>query len=457
MKVLSKFPVQNKGNVLVVTLVLAAVMGVTLASFLALTRNQMRSVARSKHWNQTLVVAEAGIEEALQMVNKHVATPVLTNWVNTYYQDNWTKNGNIYTLTRSMTPDKSVYYEVTVTNLNPNVNDLVGIRSVGYLTLPAALGNNVVLTRTVVVEAQISTLFNVAMAAKGAIDLKGNGVATDSFDSSSTNYSSNGLYDPLKRKAGGDVATNNTLTNSAFTVGNANIAGHIFTGPYGTYSIGPNGTVGDLLWVATRTGVKPGWDRNDMNVIFEDVSLPSTSWLSTGAVGYGGAGTAPDGNYYDHVFNSSGDYWVPDSGSIYVGTNVNIRIHSTAGTFSPTKIYVAGDRFNSGNLATYLAGTKAVLDTDHVIQSGVARHMAFFGLPSVTSIDYNGNGDFTGTIYAPQAIFSLNGGGVTAWDFIGSSVTMTVQMNGKYHFHYDEDLKKRGPDNGYIPHLWKEI
>jgi hypothetical protein len=461
---------RKSGSVLLVTLVTAGVLGITLASYLKLVSAQSRSVARSKHWNQALVIAESGVEDALQMVNKFVTTPLLTNWVNTYSADNWSKSGNVYSRTGYLDAAHTTYYAVTVSNQNSTLNNLVTIRSTGYMPMSSAVANQSVVTRTVVVQAQIDMIFNIAMAALGAIDLKGNGIKTDSFDSGDTNYSTTSLYnatqkrsilyDSTKRKAGGDVATNNTLTNSNLSVGNADVAGHIITGPNGTYSIGPNGTVGDIPWITTYKGIKPGWAKNDMNVVFDDVTLPSNaSWLPTGASGsgMGGSETAPDGNSYNHVFTIGGDYIVSDSGTIYVATNVTVRLKATVNSFSPNKIYVAGTGASSGKMTTYLTGTSATLKTEHVTQSGKAANMVFMGLPSVTSISYNGNGDFTGVIYSPQADFQLNGGGSSTWDFIGASVTKLVQMNGHYHFHYDEDLKRNGPNNGYIAIDWREL
>lgn len=455
----------TSGSVLLVTLVIAGILGLTLAGYLTMVSSQSRNVARSQHWNQALVIAESGLEDALQMVNKFAGSPQLTNWVSTYSGDNWSKSGNVYSRKGYMDSAKTAYYEVYVTNLNTTFNHEVMVRSTGYISLPSGWAGTTTLKRSVLVRAQIDTLFNVAMAALGAIDLKGNGVASDSFDSADPNYSTNGLYDPLKRKAGGDIATNNTLTNSNFTVGNANVAGKIITGPYGTYSIGPNGSVGDLPWVDAGTkGVKPGWAANDMNVVFKDVILPNTTWLPTGlaGLGTGGSGTvlvngAP--KFFDHVFTSNliQDYVVTDNGSIYVGTNVTVRLKITASSFGPSSIYVAGTGNTAGKMMGYLTGTSATLDTAHQTQSGRAENMAFMGLPSLKDLKYNGNGDFTGVIYAPQADFHLAGGGSSEWDFIGSSVTKVIQMNGKYHFHYDENLRKVGPNNGYIATTWREF
>ena len=75
---------------------------------------------------------------------------------------------------------------------------------------------------------------------------------------------------------------------------------------------------------------------------------------------------------------------------------------------------------------------------------------------SVVAIAYSGNANFVGGVYAPSAVFTLGGGGNDVWDFIGGSVTKSVQMNGHFHFHYDEALGRIGPARGYLPVSWKE-
>jgi len=89
-------------------------------------------------------------------------------------------------------------------------------------------------------------VFAVAITAIGNIDLKGNNISTDGFDSADTNYSIRGLYpwsDLSKTKATGDVWTDGILTNS-LSVGNASIKGHVKTGPgVNTIAIGPDGSV----------------------------------------------------------------------------------------------------------------------------------------------------------------------------------------------------------------------
>ena len=60
-------------------------------------------------------------------------------------------------------------------------------------------------------------------------------------------------------------------------------------------------------------------------------------------------------------------------------------------------------------------------------------------------------------IYAPNAAFTLNGGGNNAIDFVGASVSSTVTMNGHFNFHYDEALGRIGARRGYIITGWGEL
>ena len=72
--------------------------------------------------------------------------------------------------------------------------------------------------------------------------MNGNNISTDSYDSADPNYSTNGLYTPLRRKANGDVVTGGLVLN----VGNANVRGHVRTAPGGWVTWSNNVSVGDL-------------------------------------------------------------------------------------------------------------------------------------------------------------------------------------------------------------------
>src|SRR5204863_7428755 len=105
-------------------------------------------------------------------------------------------------------------------------------------------------------------------------------------------YNTNGRYDPAKAKDGGDVATNSRLIDS-LDVWNADIYGHVSTGPGGTVVIGPNGAVGDKAWInGGNHGIEPGWGADDMNVSFPDVGPPFSGLAFTP-----GSGTLDKTNY----------------------------------------------------------------------------------------------------------------------------------------------------------------
>ena len=274
----------------------------------------------------------------------------------------------------------------------------------------------------------------------GSIDTKGNNETSDSFDSTDPNCSTNGLYYGPRRRAGGDIIANGGITNSAVSVGNAQVAGHIFAPAWVWVAIGPYGSVGDLMWITNQTGIKPGWWRNDVSVSFPDVVLPPGPWTTVGPAtpsGLGGPGTV-NGTAYGHVFTVGGYFSVTDSGAIYVGTNTSVQILTSNSL--PTTIYVAGTDAGAGRLRIFLAASTATIRATHVSQSGRAINLQFYGLASCTTLTYTGTGDFAGLIYAPQADFHLAGGGSSSANLFGSFLTKTLSVNGQYNFHADESL-----------------
>jgi hypothetical protein len=89
-----------------------------------------------------------------------------------------------------------------------------------------------------------------ALAAKHNISLNSISNVIDSFDSNDPSYSTLGLYDAAKRKAGGDVASSDGIIGVRY----ANIMGTLYTSQAGDYTIGAGGTVGDLAWVLEGGG-----------------------------------------------------------------------------------------------------------------------------------------------------------------------------------------------------------
>jgi hypothetical protein len=419
---------RQHGSVIIGVLLSCFVLGFMLAAYLNLVSAQNQSIARSQTWNTCMPVVEGGIEEALAHLHQTKGTNMISNgWLNSAQGCfKWRTIGTGSAL-------------VVISN---------GITPVIYSTafLRAPLNGDYI-RRTVKVETRRDGMFSKGMVAKGQITLNGNQIIVDSFDSQDPNYSTNGLYTASKRKANGDVATNSGLIN-ALSTGNANIYGRVSTGPGGSVGIGNNGAIGNATWQASGVGgIQPGYFSDDMNVAFPDVTLP-----------FGGG--FPPGNAagYQYVISSSGDYRIASlTGNLLVRSNVQARL------IVDTEINMTGQDTitiqKGGSLNLYMAGASAKITGNGVInQSGNATNFFYWGTTNNTTLTINGNGAFTGVIYAPNASFTMNGGGNSSLeDMTGSSVTKTVQMNGSFNFHYDENLGRINLDRGFIVTSWTEL
>jgi hypothetical protein len=281
------------------------------------------------------------------------------------------------------------------------------------------------------------------MAAKRDITFNGNNITVDSYDSGDPNHSTpTGRYDPATRKAGGDIAS----TEGFINVGNADVKGRLYTGPLndGQYSVGAGGSVGDLNW--SGPGIQSGWYFNDFNMSFPEVDEPFTTGLPP-VGGFGGGGT----NVWEL---GSADYMY--DGNFKASSGQTIYVSGAA------KVYVTGFFDMRGaiviapgaSLKLYVAGLYARLN--EVNTEGNAFSFQYYGLPSNESVSWGGNDEYVGTIYAPQASLRMGGGGSDPYDFQGSCVVNALSLNGHFSFHFDENLRRRGPQSGFVVALWKE-
>lgn len=429
-----KFTFENRrGSILTLVMITVILIGVTLGSYLHLVSNQNQAVVRSQQWNAAIPLAEAGIEEALAHLNKNMTNRSV---------DGWTVEGTNVVKERTLGQDK---YRVMI---NKDV-DPPTVVAEGYVYIPTK-EKFFDPPRRVRVTTTNDALFSKAMVAKGAIDLSGNNVRSDSFDSSDPKYSTGGQYDPTKSRDNGDIATNSSLLNS-LAVGNADILGHVSTGPGGSVEIGPNGAVGDKAWHALgRNGIKPGWSADDMNVQFPDVKLPFNG-------GFAPSSDKVDGTNYTYVLGDGNfelnELSLSGKGAVLVSGNATLLVRGNVSVSGNAYIYIAP----GANLQMYVEGASADFGGNGVVNSaGKAESFGYWGTSSNVEVKLRGNAAFIGTIYAPSAYLSLGGGGRDTHDFVGASVSNQVKMNGHFNFHYDEALAKFGPRRGYTITSWSE-
>ena len=109
-------------------------------------------------------------------------------------------------------------------------------------------------------------------------------------------------------------------------------------------------------------------------------------------------------------------------------------------------------------------------------ESANALNFSLIGVSSCTAITLRGDGATVGTVWAPHAQLTLNGigarqrrllkaiavpegqlsGGGNAGSFIGAAIVNSAKFNGA-DFHYDENLGRNGPVNGFQVYGWNEL
>lgn len=428
-----------------VILVITGLMGVTLASYLHLVSNQNQSIMRSMAWNEAVAVSEAGIEEAMAHLNRN-----RTNRA----RDGWTLEGTNVVKTKTIGNQKYKTYIDAFA-------DRPDIISEGWVRNPKT-GEYLPMPRNVRVKTTNDAIFAKGMVAKGKIDLSGNGILSDSFDSSDPAKSNSGRYDPSRRGDKGDVATNSSVVDS-LNVWNAEIYGKASTGPGGNIDI-QKGTVGSLAYHASgKTGVEPGWTTDDMNVYFPDVFSPAPGTEVNNlnmALYFPQMVVIENGVPVTYNFYSSGGTFTLKtslnlvSKTLYVAANTTLIIEGNISISGTGGIVIAPN----ARLEIYMKGTTAYIGGNGIInRSGYASNFSYWGLPSNKEVTIQGNGDFIGTVYAPQATAKFGGGGSSGDDFIGALVANEITLGGHYEFHYDESLGVFGPRRGYTIITWNEI
>lgn len=410
---------REQGNTLVLTLVMALTVGAVLSSYLGLIGSRYKVTLRSQCWNAAVPVAEAGIEEALTHLQADLNNPGANGWTlgtisgqQVYSKQRTFADGSYFSA--------NIYYGSS--------SNTPFIYSTGFIPLP--LSSSSYVSRTVKATGTNQPLINLAFGAVNSIQMNGNGLASDSFNSSNPALSTNGQYDSSKTSTNGNVAS----VYGPVGFGNHNIAGNLYLGPTATTTVSSGQVSGTIF--------------TDFNVSFPDVVLPTTSWVAASTSTVGGA------TVYD--FKTSGDYYVNSSNDILVEPGITVRVRLDAASFSPANIHILSTNGTSGTLILYQVAGSASMSGNTTVDSGRARNFWYYGLPGVTSVTYGGTSSFIGVIYAPEADLTLNGGG-HGNGLIGASITKSITMNGHYNFHFDEDLLSSGPSRGYVVTAWKEL
>lgn len=492
---------KKAASALLTALIICSTFSLFVVYYLSLIEQQNLLNSRSQSWNMAMAITEAGIEEGLENLNDNTTSLGTAPWSyignSTYYRSNTLPDGSSYTVFITNTATPSIIARAYV-NLASSSGLAQNISSGFFAAAGVGTPAPTSVTRAVQVNCAKPNLFTAAVAVKGNIDLAGNGVYTDSFDSSDPAKSTNGQYDSTKYSGDkGDVATNGGITNSV-NVQNGNIYGHVHTGPNCPVSVGPNGGVGAHSWQASNSGLEPGYVLQDANFTFPDTSMPDTSTYvpPTGGTVVTSSnafvtvttstnplpGTYIAGTLSSRTKNGSTTYTfnVPST-LYYTNTYDNILWGSTTGTNYYVSSALTGQTIVMGsnvvlalpngmtgvenitmvsgaNILIYAGGTSFTAAGNQIINpNGYAGSFIVFCASTVTSFSLAGNGTFTGVLVAPNANVALKGSGNNNQDFCGMLMANSLTMNGHFSFHFDEALLGAASKSRWLITSWNEI
>lgn len=274
-------------------------------------------------------------------------------------------------------------------------------------------------------------MFAGALVARHGITFSTNSILIDSFNSMDPNYSTQGCYDPAKAKAGADICSDKGLID----LGNAVVKGKLRMGLEAGCSLGPAGSIGDLVWGGP--GIQVGWSSRDFRFFLPEAPPP----YATGLTPIGGtlAGT----NYLWVL--GSGDYLYADPNGVKLTNGAVILVIG-----SRSRLYVAADfvmepgtsiLITAGAiLELYVGGSNTVLGQVH--NRGNCYQFRYFGLPANTNVTVLSTGSLAGMLYAPNAAVTLNA--AEGVDIQGTVTADSIVVNSQANFHFDENLIRKG-------------
>jgi Tfp pilus assembly protein PilX len=461
----------DRGAVLIIAMLIAAIIGISLVSFLMLSNNSLKQAHRTFYSNSAMNLAEVGLEEAIACFNQldNVATPA-DAWPNT----TWTLNSTAYNVTSS--PNTPYATATVIPGFTPGPNTQGSVKIYVHYYDGAAGTTPVIVAKSTIVQPDGSppiskyievtlrkrSLFANGLVARQDVSWVGHPMA-DSWDSHADTLPPGA---DIPYSVG--VRTANVIIGSIggnIGLGMGEVWGYAKTGELGVVtggSVHPLGTTTD----------DPTRRTNDFNATFPSPTVPAPATVNTISSTINASTTLPGGgdshivvggvDTYYYNFNSGAGISLsgPKILTIAAGKNVVFMMNNASGT---TAISVTG---NAG-ITVNATATLNVYTNGDVSIAGNGSNMAnansspattiFWGTnPTSQSFTVSGNGQLNAVVYAPNATVSLNGGGSNGL-MTGAVVAKTITMNGGTEFHYDDALSRLTAGNPYGISKWREL
>jgi len=509
---------RESGSALVAALVTLAVLAMLAASTFLTVTNRFRSNYQTASWHDALTSAENGVQYSLARLRSPLTqtdgtvttSTVLTNPLTvpgSLQSDlailttggtstngtvlTGTYNGNTFpqiqlpTLTIPHAGEGSSQFSAVATidavpntNVtNSGLNTWYRIRSVGTVPLSgsASVGiqkydnflrklrfhtdtSGAPLTRpqavrTIEVLAKPVTTGSAALFGQTGINLNNQNVVINSYDSRSVLTSTNGIYDPAKATQSANVVTDdNPLSNGTPGVINLSPTGAYINGNIATNDTPVSGSTGHVSGTITEDFYQALGNPPDP----AKVSSTWTSFDASSSTMTPGTRASP--NYYK----------ISNSGDLSINGGSSLAITAPASGEGYVEIWIPGDLNITGNggivIPPHVHATFYIDGSVKIAGNGIANtslmpgNVTLYGNhdPLVSqNMTVDGNGQFAGVIYAPNATVTAKGGG-SSGDMYGAIIANTIFFNGQTSLHYDSALGDQGAVIDYRIASWYE-
>lgn len=447
----------ERGSLIIVAMIICAVIGISLTSYLSLGRTAMTISNRALYNNAAMNLAENGLEQAVYAVNKKTADPSFS----------WTANGWTIVGTAARQQWSGYGFDQNATGtVRAYVYDYNGGAAPVVVTRSMVqLGDsNRTLEKWIEVKLRKTSRFSNGLVAKDKITFSGNNASVDSWNSDPDNNPGTAAvgYSAGVRRDNGSVGSISVAVD-AVGVNNADIWGFASTGG-ALPSVGSNGLVGPF---GTSSGTMDMTRvSTDFAASFDAVTAPTTYSYTP----YGGGGVinntvslprssdpiSADGNYYisaDSINFNNKTLTITDKVVLKLtNTLTSVEIGGGSGQLNVNAgasliLYAAGDIKISGQ--GVMNGSTSAATANQPVNCQI------YGTKTsgTQDIQIAGNGALSAVVYAPQGSVKINGNG----DVCGSVVANDITVVGNAAFHYDESLANFGGNNPYRVSRWKEL
>jgi hypothetical protein len=447
----------NRGSVLIVALMFAAIIAISLTSYLKLSLSAGTLANRGFYMNAAQNLVDAGFERTIWALNDAKANPAPANWVDragftqissTEYRGTFPTDQPYYILSGNVKGQVKVWalYDTTTKVWHAVAKAIV------------TLGDGTTLDKTAECYLQQRSYSDGGMISKHGMSFNGN-VRIDSWISRPS-----ATLDVPYTTA---VALSNAQIASPALIAaaNADIYGYVAIGTDTITStgltVGASGRVADLTKQGSTYNnyIDPARVTFDFNGSFPEVDLPSSS------------GTVLSAITTSQTFSSNGTYTAPSmtlagaADALRVTSNSTVTVIFTGNVTmsgssqiivdpgSKLTIYAGGD-FQMTGSSGILNGTSSVPNNPDCFTLLGTRTDAQINAGSLMqNWILRGGSSLSCTVYAPNANVDVDGNA----DVYGSLVGNTVDMVGTGNFHQDESLRANRTSGLWGLMKWREL